>query len=1712
MMSKISADSANDDVAAAFTDADVASAANAGSFQKALVLLKQGAVRISGRRADGCVEAQVQSERSGASSYSVLLAASFRTVHGPRAASGCKVAAKCTCFDYTRRGGLCKHGAAAALLFRRQDAGDLEALPLKLPEAREAKRSAPKPDGAGRKRLFPAADDSAKGDDQCRTPTRQGSDDASSKESHESPARPMKQPCFPVAAAVSTGPAVSKKGSAVKAALMLRLLQNAACAGDHQRFKAELKRYGEAALSVLDASGLLHQAILGQDVCGATLIVKALLELPEGAAAAVSARDATKRSPLHAAVSASRIEICQVLLAAKADPLAKAPASLGLLGSQYCNLGVSRVPPALPLSFRQTASDATEVAAATEAAAASPPAVTANLPAWATASFSASDEPSSPRDENRTEGRSVSRGVPAAPEEVVPMQVADGSRRALACAHYLCRNCSSRVGGRCPLCRKQFAGVQELPDLKRDPIAWFEFAAGCTEEGTAAARPALPVGLPYTPSQASAVSTPAARLLRMRSWPRPSRGSMFSAPFRRCVTGSFDHEASRDLGAACGQPGLEMSTGGPREGYISRRDIEHILPATLPVDPQLLSQALDEGLWAEWDADEDGVISRQDFFDPRHGLLRWLLVHLVELRAESSAGAAPDVETDRAGWFRHLLLSKRGLGPFFQRPCASSAGLRRGDALRALLRLAGASSLERRRLEEFRSTVEQFWEKWDPSGSGLVPSHQLLQPAGPAQDLLWASASARLRCSLQRLADAGSSASSGAQGAGPGAYVIEISKLCRLLASLGRDGAGAERRKTGAEGRGFSSCAPASPRSLLQAVKGVHVARKNLGEDVDRLLYGESLSFALLALERFPSHIQVVRWACRLITFLLLGLSESTAALTPESSNWAQLLQVGLDSSAALLLASGKEIPRDLQAMAFQVVKSTMALCGSPCAAADPSFGSTVMSASLLLWLLSRGEAESCVLSLLTGLQTKPESPQVSSAACHSPAGRAVVSALTCLLLGDPAGLVLQMEAWGHSAPPPPLWTPLSTMAVTSITVGEPVEVCCQGGWLEGTVLRAPVSEPSQPRDECWMVACKGSSSSQGDSARIYSRHVWSPGWRLEAAAAFDRMRCTIFAHVAACEKLQSSGASLLQRWPTDAVHLRRELLASIVVQGLAPKALAVAPSPSGPVLRGAVGIPLHCGDKVWLSVSVERAKQLQTARHGDWSDHMGFCLDCPGRLVETLAAPPRVRVSHGSLGTFLWNPAAVTRAESSAEALPFEEQHGPLMVGDEVLLGSDQERAVPLQVGHGGWSARMAHALGRFGRLAGLNNRGDLRVDTPGCGVFLWNPASVGSSAFVTGFTSLQLLSAWVSGASPHCPEKLKELSSPNCGDDDPECPLEGPFHTVNQSVDDSFRYIKTSYCPPYDWSCLSNQKGRRPCARRQTFKIPLRPTIARSAVPLGLGWPAGKSSQEKDLTKLPSVAMNQGQPMLGAIGVLVNGVALNGVATKLSEALPSTTKLEGADCWVDAAPPCGERPLGHERLIGLELEELGLPSGSAPSSSSGAPGADGAAGFHSSLHHMGATEADEALETETKDWSVAVAAATDEKSDAFTFLERELQSIGTDDDPCDPVFLSAFLGAALVHCADRGFLECVQFLMSRGAPLDGAGARMLQSLKLQGPARTPLELAARRGHVAICRLLLESGAVCAPTARKAAKELSEFGEYFAKERSELLALLDKY
>eukprot|EP00401_Gymnodinium_catenatum_P030898 CAMPEP_0117530166 /NCGR_PEP_ID=MMETSP0784-20121206/38204_1 /TAXON_ID=39447 /ORGANISM="" /LENGTH=250 /DNA_ID=CAMNT_0005326503 /DNA_START=89 /DNA_END=838 /DNA_ORIENTATION=+ len=90
----------------------------------------------------------------------------------------------------------------------------------------------------------------------------------------------------------------------------------------------------------------------------------------------------------------------------------------------------------------------------------------------------------------------------------------------------------------------------------------------------------------------------------------------------------------------------------------------------------------------------------------------------------------------------------------------------------------------------------------------------------------------------------------------------------------------------------------------------------------------------------------------------------------------------------------------------------------------------------------------------------------------------------------------------------------------------------------------------------------------------------------------------------------------------------------------------------------------------------------------------------------------------------------------------------------------------------------------------------------------------------------------------------------------------------------------------------------------------------------------------------------------------------------------------------------------------------------------------------------------------------------------DALVFLKIKLMNWGA---LADPSALAILLGPALLHCSDRGLLPCVTLLLSRGAPADGAGSRAIFRAV---PSRTPLELAAARGHVAICRELLEYGA----------------------------------
>mmetsp|Transcript_58445 Transcript_58445/g.92592 ORF Transcript_58445/g.92592 Transcript_58445/m.92592 type:complete len:314 (+) Transcript_58445:28-969(+) len=258
-----------------FSEADLERACNPGSYLKAVALVKQGAVKITGGA--GGAEAQVQSER-GTGHYTVRLGR-----------CGVSVNAKCSCVDSRTRPGLCKHAAALALVFL-QNGHELPQLLL----APSHTSRAPRPPAMPRK--------------------REPSPGLEAEEVEEAlPA--LKKPCFPKPKAA---PGPSAVGSSWARGFLLRRLNASALAGDSATFSNDIQRLEN--LSEKEASTLLHKAIVGNDAVGAGEIVTTLLERPEGRAVAVTGTfDELRRTPLHAAVAADRLGICGALLEARAD-------------------------------------------------------------------------------------------------------------------------------------------------------------------------------------------------------------------------------------------------------------------------------------------------------------------------------------------------------------------------------------------------------------------------------------------------------------------------------------------------------------------------------------------------------------------------------------------------------------------------------------------------------------------------------------------------------------------------------------------------------------------------------------------------------------------------------------------------------------------------------------------------------------------------------------------------------------------------------------------------------------------------------------------------------------------------------------------------------------------------------------------------------------------------------------------------------------------------------------------------------------------------------------------------------------------------------------------------------------------------------------------------------------------------------------------------
>mmetsp|Transcript_99747 Transcript_99747/g.157886 ORF Transcript_99747/g.157886 Transcript_99747/m.157886 type:complete len:354 (+) Transcript_99747:57-1118(+) len=289
---------------------DVARIANSGSYQKALGLVQDHAVKILINCADGSVEASVRSEHSN----------SVYEVRVERKEFGCVVAA-CNCYDFKRRGGLCKHGAAALIhLICTSDSSVPANLNFKaslLPGSRKSKvascsevarplRSQQINPPAKKPRL---ENDVAHGLRSESAPSDAGISPPT-----------LAVPQFPRSVAsrgvdLNVASDHKSRSHAIRSAMSMRLLRNHAAKGEETAFSSELARVAR----IDDVKSLLLTAATGDNKAGALRITERILERPEGKDMLDEALSANGRALLHIAVASERLDLCRMLLERRAN-------------------------------------------------------------------------------------------------------------------------------------------------------------------------------------------------------------------------------------------------------------------------------------------------------------------------------------------------------------------------------------------------------------------------------------------------------------------------------------------------------------------------------------------------------------------------------------------------------------------------------------------------------------------------------------------------------------------------------------------------------------------------------------------------------------------------------------------------------------------------------------------------------------------------------------------------------------------------------------------------------------------------------------------------------------------------------------------------------------------------------------------------------------------------------------------------------------------------------------------------------------------------------------------------------------------------------------------------------------------------------------------------------------------------------------------------
>ena len=102
--------------------------------------------------------------------------------------------------------------------------------------------------------------------------------------------------------------------------------------------------------------------------------------------------------------------------------------------------------------------------------------------------------------------------------------------------------------------------------------------------------------------------------------------------------------------------------------------------------------------------------------------------------------------------------------------------------------------------------------------------------------------------------------------------------------------------------------------------------------------------------------------------------------------------------------------------------------------------------------------------------------------------------------------------------------------------------------------------------------------------------------------------------------------------------------------------------------------------------------------------------------------------------------------------------------------------------------------------------------------------------------------------------------------------CTMQVPYHNATITTDENYRYVMTTQCPPYENPHWNNPNSA--CMTEVTYRIPLRPTRPTTADSIPVGEALRRHDDILYLKDSPA-------PILGALGVLINGVNIYGVGS---------------------------------------------------------------------------------------------------------------------------------------------------------------------------------------------------------------------------------------